>query len=506
MLADMISDSGSSPEIHTLVLSELIGRAAVYETLSTQLADRVCAAHDRLARDLLRRFDGREVEKAQRFLLLFARPLDAVHYCLAYHDGLRDLSRELGRSLQGRAAIHLGEVFLRPTSPEHRERGSPDVDVEGPARALVARLILLAEAGQVLLTKTVYELSRRAAVGESESKLRWTCHDEMRLEGMDEPVEIFEVAMDGMPPLPAPGTVRRLEIRESDRDRMRAGQPVPRRPHFILQRQLGETPFGVRWLAVHEKTHVEQVFHFCSDEAGLARLKDQAEVYRRLKTTLGQRDDISRIFDGNFDEPPYFLVSEHVEGDDLPTWAEDELESTSLEVRLEIVARTAGALAAIHSAGVSHGSLRASNVRILPGGEGAMPKVRLAQIGRSLDSAGAEERHELLKKDARALGALLYQMVAGDLRRLPGPFWERPIHDPLLRRDIARLIDPEAENPSADVAALPELLRTLPRRRVHRAAEERREEIRLRRRRWLRAAVLVLIVALIMFVLGTRLG
>src|SRR5947207_812603 len=68
----------------TLLLTDLVDSTRLTETLGDRRAADIGARHDRLARDLLKRHGGREMDKTDGFLLLFERPIDAVAYALDY--------------------------------------------------------------------------------------------------------------------------------------------------------------------------------------------------------------------------------------------------------------------------------------------------------------------------------------------------------------------------------------------------------------------------------------
>jgi TolB-like protein len=153
------------------------------------------ARHDRIARDLLASFDGREIDKSDGFLLLFERPIEAVRFALAYQTGLRELGVAAGTGIASRVGIHLGEVLLRENAPADVARGAKPLEVEGLAKAIAARVMSLAGGGRILLTRAAFDFARRAAVGSAaEAPLRWAVHGQYRLAGVLELVEVCEVA------------------------------------------------------------------------------------------------------------------------------------------------------------------------------------------------------------------------------------------------------------------------------------------------------------------------
>jgi TolB-like protein/class 3 adenylate cyclase len=185
----------SNPAIRTLLLCDLVASTRLVERIGDSAAADLLARHDRIARDLLSTFNGREIDKSDGFLLLFERPIEAVRFAVAYQAELRALGAEFGSEMTSRVGIHLGEVVLRANSPEDVARGAKPVEVEGLAKAVAARVMSLAGNGRILLTRAAYDFAHRGAVGtKEEAPLRWAEHGRYRLAGIEDPVEVCEVA------------------------------------------------------------------------------------------------------------------------------------------------------------------------------------------------------------------------------------------------------------------------------------------------------------------------
>jgi tetratricopeptide (TPR) repeat protein len=448
--------------------------------------------------------------------------------------------------LAARAGIHLGEVYLRANLPAEIAQGAKVLEIEGLAKPMVARVAALAGPRQVLLTHAAFDLARRAVVGETSSgRPRWLAHGPYLLKGIAEQVEIFEVGMSGFAPLSAPADTSkaRRAVRAGDEQtlgwRPAVGLEVPWRHHWRVERKLGDGGFGEVWLARHEKTGDHRVFKFCYDAERLRALQREVTLFRILKDTLGERDDIGRILDWNFKEAPFFLEAEY-SGTDLVGWVEEQggAAAVPLAARLEIVAQVATALAAAHSVGVLHKDIKPSNVLIAVDAEGR-PRARLADFGIGLltDPKGIHDRGitlsgltemtsdsgsgpaagtrlylapELLEgrtptiqSDVYALGVLLFQLVVGDLSRVLAPGWEREVPDPLLAEDLAGFVDGDPGKRPASALEVADRLRRLEARRQARAdalrAERESEEMRLalvraRRRRRLLAGFTALVL------------
>lgn len=534
---------GPAAAVKTLVLSDLVDSTGLLARLGDKRAQELFSEHDQIARSLLRHFEGREIDKSDGFLLLFDRPIQAVGHALAYQRGLAELGRRTQTPLAARVGIHLGEVLLRESSAQDVALGAKPLEVEGLAKHTVARVSALAGPGQTLLTHAAFDLARRAAVGETGASVRprWLAHGPYLLQGIDEPVEIFEVGIPGPGPGSAPlrapqDTVKaRRAVAAGDEVtlgwRPAVGQEVPWRHHWRLERKLGDGGFGEVWLARHEATRDHRVFKFCYDAARLRALKREVTLFRILKDTLGERDDVARILDWNFKEAPFFLESEYI-GSDLLAWAQDQgetqgdLSAVPLATRLEIVAQVATALGAAHSVGILHKDIKPSNVLIAQDA-GSAPKARLTDFGIGLiinpgrvpsggitisgwtemasgteTSSGAGTRlylaPELLEgkvattqSDIYALGVLLYQMAVGDLSRALAEGWERDVPDEILAGDIACCVDGDAAKRPGSAQEVAERLRSLETRReareaalrAEREAEETRQALLLSRRR-----------------------
>ncbi len=193
-----VAPGPSTPAIRTLLLCDLVASTRLVERVGDAAAAELLARHDRCARDLLAAFDGREIDKSDGFLLLFERPIEAVRFAVAYQAALRELGDAFQAEMVSRVGIHLGEVVLRENAPEDVARGAKPLEVEGLAKAIAARVMSLAGDGRILMTRTAWDFARRAAVGTDDgAPLRWAVHGRYQLAGVEDPVEVCEVAGPG---------------------------------------------------------------------------------------------------------------------------------------------------------------------------------------------------------------------------------------------------------------------------------------------------------------------
>lgn len=559
--------------LRSLLLVERLDPKGSGARLDEALRLEACTRELRRLRDLVAEHDGIEVEKGSALLALFERPADAVACALAHQRALIELSSALGMPLTARMAVHLGEVFLLRPGPQEVSRGARPLEVEGSSKQVVALLASLAEPGQILLTQGAFDLARRSAgyplsdsrirrdpndpvgdafeasgSGPEDGSLRWLAHGAYVITSAEEAIEIFEVGHLGTAPLKAPADSPQARRRLSPSEerllgwRPAAGQPIPLRPHWTLGERLGEGGFGEVWLARH-KAGERRVFKFCFEADRLRTLKREVTLFRLLKEALGHRSDIARILDWQFDEPPYFIESEHTEGGNLVSWAEGKggLVSVPLVTRLELVAEVAEALAAAHSVGVLHKDVKPENVLVEEDREGR-PRARLTDFGighlterERLGANGVtalgftqtlgttesgqgtwgymapellEGKAPSIQADIYSLGVMLYQLALGDFKRVLAPGWERDIGDEILAEDLAEFVDGRPERRPGSAREVAERLRTLDARRAARmaAAANGLASLRAQKRRNLvsAAAAISLVVLVIVAVMGLR--
>lgn len=187
-------DASSQPSLRTLLLLDLADSTALVDKLGDQRAAELVRRHDRLARDLLRRHRGQEIDKTDGFLLLFERPVQAVAFALEYQRRLQELARLERVDLAARIGIHVGEVVLWENSAEEIARGAKPVEVEGLSKPVAARLMTLAQPGQILMSSVARELAERAEVELSGGRpLEWRDHGRYRLKGVSEALSVHEV-------------------------------------------------------------------------------------------------------------------------------------------------------------------------------------------------------------------------------------------------------------------------------------------------------------------------
>ncbi|MCA9449653.1 MAG: hypothetical protein KC931_21210, partial [Candidatus Omnitrophica bacterium] len=316
----------SETVLKVLVFTDIVGSTDMKQRLGDAAGASAISEHDAFFRTTLHTFNGHEeVHTGDGFFATFDRPSEAAKFAVAFQLGLSTL--DLPEPMETRIGIHMGEIVQ--VTGETRE--GPQTKLSGLAVDIASRVMRMAQGKQILLTRGVFDASRQLDHDRiNDLNLLWLAHGAYFLKGIDERVDIFELGIPNFSPLARP------EDSEKARSATRAGDEItlgwrpavgleiPKRENWVLEKNLGEGGFGEVWLTKHKKQNDRRVFKFCFDADRLRSLKREVTVFRLIKETLGNRNDIGRIFDWNFEEPPFFIEAEFTDGGDLKDWAEKQ--------------------------------------------------------------------------------------------------------------------------------------------------------------------------------------
>ncbi|NIP97585.1 MAG: protein kinase, partial [Akkermansiaceae bacterium] len=156
-LTDLAKDlsSGSGKTLAALLFTDIVGSVELQQSLGTDAYTRLVAYHDRTFKECLDASSGAAIlnETGDGFLVRFADPTEATKAALRLQSRL---AREVveGRRLQIRMGLHLGLI----TEMTDSLRG--DRRAVGMAINLASRVMSLGEAGQILMTRAVYDDAR----------------------------------------------------------------------------------------------------------------------------------------------------------------------------------------------------------------------------------------------------------------------------------------------------------------------------------------------------------
>jgi class 3 adenylate cyclase len=154
----------------TVMFTDIIGATQLADQLGDRAWADLVARHHGLVRQELARFRGREVDTAgDGFFATFDGPARGVRCAIAIRDSVRALGIEV------RAGLHTGECELVGQK------------VGGIAVHIGARVMGLAGAGQVLVSRTVRDLV-------TGSGLRFEDHGEHQLKGVEGHWALFRIA------------------------------------------------------------------------------------------------------------------------------------------------------------------------------------------------------------------------------------------------------------------------------------------------------------------------
>jgi len=503
-----------------ILLTQIVDWVELKQRLGVAISTEAIDRHDALFHECVKQCNGLEKENlGDGFLAVFDLPSDAVRCAMNFQQGVAKL--DLPEPIYVRIGIHAGEIARKTKEKETQHSGVSD----DPVVHTAMRVMGLAQSSQILLTSGAFDSARQRLTSAPDGSLiEWLAHGAYHFEGTDRPIQICEAGIKDRAPLapPSDSSMAKRAIAPSEKDtlgwRPAAGRTIPGRAHWMLQSQVGEGGFGEVWIASHEKTKEKRIFKFCFQAERVRGLKREVVLFRLLKETLGDRDDIARILDWQFDKPPYFLEAEYTKAGDLAEWAGQQggITEVPLETRLEIVAQAAVALGAAHSVGVLHKDIKPANLLITENKETGEPRVSLTDFGIGLltdrealagkgitatgltqtlvsseSSSGSGTRlymaPELIERkpattlsDIYSLGVVLYQVVIGDFSRAVAPGWERDVPDELLREDIGACVEGVPERRLTSASEVAERLRRLEQRRADRARQRSRKTSRNR--------------------------
>lgn len=177
-----------------VVCTELLGVARLKQQAGDAQAIRWLELHAQETRDVLRSFSGGlEVSSGNgTFFLVFEKPSDAVRFALEIQERVTLLGRRTRQLLEQRAAVHVGEVLVEVVEGSDRPQGFNGIQVD-----ICQAVLSIAGPGTILLTRFALESARQALRSLPDGKtsdLAWTHHGIYQIEGVDEPLEVGEVA------------------------------------------------------------------------------------------------------------------------------------------------------------------------------------------------------------------------------------------------------------------------------------------------------------------------
>ena len=203
-----------------IVLLDIIGSTAFVQKVGALKAAKWLQYHDRLTRNLCYRYQGREIDRSDGFLMSFDTTVDAVNFALAYQSNIPNKTK-----LQCRIGIHWGKIIEVSQDELFIGVGAKGIELEGIAKNIAARTMSLSGGGQVLLTKEAIDNVKGRKNMHTPKGTKYVCVGLYEFKGVKEPQEIYAVGetIESLQPPPGSDKVKRLggpkKIRKRARDR-----------------------------------------------------------------------------------------------------------------------------------------------------------------------------------------------------------------------------------------------------------------------------------------------
>jgi phosphoserine phosphatase RsbU/P len=279
----------------TIVFTDLVGSTALKQQVGDRTGASLIQQHHALVRELLRRFKGsEEIETAgDSFLIVFAKPSDAVHFGLLLHARLRAMNQASAAWLEERIGIHVGEVVIRQQDGSLNPKGLTGIQVD-----TCARVMNLAQGGQILLTRSAFDSARQMLKGEEVAgvgPLAWLNHGPYLLKGIEAALDVCEVGEVGIALLRAPAGSEKAQ-RQATPPGAGSVNPVPEKPavDVDLSRMRHEL-----------RTPINHILGYCELLLEESQLPQEAmEDLRRIHS--GGRE-LQSLIARYFDESKFFL-------------------------------------------------------------------------------------------------------------------------------------------------------------------------------------------------------
>jgi serine/threonine protein kinase/class 3 adenylate cyclase/cephalosporin-C deacetylase-like acetyl esterase len=355
----------------TLLFTDMVDSTALKRRLGDRAAADLFRKHHELIRETVQQFPrAEEIETAgDSFLLIFATPSQAVEFALLAQGRMRRLGEQSSPGALDRIGIHVGEVVVGTEAESRKPKGLFGIQID-----ICSRVMSLAKAGQVLMTRSVFDSARQVLTGdaiEGVGQLEWLNHGPYLLKGLEEPIEICEVREAGQPAFSPPTSSEKAQRRVAAGDeqvlgwRPAVGQLIPN-TKWLLQEKLGEGGFGEVWLGLHQTMKERRVFKFCFQAERIRFLKRELTLFRLLKDRMGDHPNVVRLHEVFLDSPPCYVEMDYVDGRDLRNWcsAHGGVQNVPLATRLEIVAQAAEGLKAAHDSGIIHRDVKPTNILV----------------------------------------------------------------------------------------------------------------------------------------------
>ena len=192
-----------------ILLLDIVGSTKFVQKYGNVHAAKIFQAHDKLTRSLIYKYNGREIDRSDGFLMSFNSVLDAVNFACAYHSTI-----PIKTTLQARVGIHWGDIIEVSQEDKFIDAGAKRVELEGINKNTAARIMSLAQGGQTLLTPEAYKRIKGRRNLHTPRNLRAAHVGTYRLKGVKKPINVYVLGttIDSMQPPPDSDKVKKITV------------------------------------------------------------------------------------------------------------------------------------------------------------------------------------------------------------------------------------------------------------------------------------------------------
>jgi len=169
-----------------LVMIDIIDSTKTTQQLGDLRMSMKMRLYDRIARGLLIKWNGLEIDRTDGYLLLFESMREALEYSTEYHKLI-----EKHTGFKSRVGIHAGVVVMHSNDSFFVSRGAKPIEVEGIQKSICARIMSLAGGGQTLLS------SRAGQIAFSiRQRLKMADIGKWSFKGVKSPMQLYAISWD----------------------------------------------------------------------------------------------------------------------------------------------------------------------------------------------------------------------------------------------------------------------------------------------------------------------
>jgi class 3 adenylate cyclase len=201
-----------------IVLLDLIGSTAFVQRVGAQRAAEWLQYHDRLTRSLLYKFNGREIDRSDGFMLSFERAIDAMNFALHYQMKVPPKTR-----LQTRVGVHWCKIVEVIQDDAYVAANAKRVELEGIGKNVAARTMSVCQGGQVLLTAEAFKAIQNRTDSYTPKGTRYACVGLYKFKGVSEPQALYAVGLsiESLQPPPSSEKAKRVGGSKKIKSRLR---------------------------------------------------------------------------------------------------------------------------------------------------------------------------------------------------------------------------------------------------------------------------------------------